>query len=76
MILIIPTLVLSESSNIKKTGTVPLRSIKPQYLQFAQKDIVYAERKSSAIIKDILICSDHIQNYMANLSFENFARSQ
>ena len=26
----------------KKTDVVPLRSIKPQYLQFVQKDIVYA----------------------------------
>jgi predicted nucleotidyltransferase len=25
-----------------KTDVVPLRSIKPQYLQFVQKDIVYA----------------------------------
>ena len=26
----------------KKTDVVPLRSIKPQYLKFVQKDIVYA----------------------------------
>ncbi|MEO6329483.1 MAG: nucleotidyltransferase family protein [Ginsengibacter sp.] len=26
----------------KKTDVVPLRSIKPQYLQFVQKDIIYA----------------------------------
>jgi predicted nucleotidyltransferase len=26
----------------KKTDVVPLRSIKPQYLQFVQRDIVYA----------------------------------
>ena len=26
----------------KKTDVIPLRSIKPQYLQYVQKDIVYA----------------------------------
>ena len=26
----------------KKTDVIPLRSIKPQYLQYIQKDIVYA----------------------------------
>jgi len=26
----------------KKTDVVPLRSIKPQYLPFVQKDIIYA----------------------------------
>jgi len=33
------------------------------------------ERKPSAIINDILKCIDHIQNYTANLSFENFSKN-
>jgi len=33
------------------------------------------ERKASAIINDILKCIDHIQNYTANLSFEDFSKN-
>ena len=33
------------------------------------------ERKPSTIIKDILKCIDHIQNYTANLSFEDFSKN-
>ena len=33
------------------------------------------DRKSSAIIKDILNCIDHIQNYTANFSFDDFSKN-
>ncbi len=33
------------------------------------------ERKPSAIIRDILNCIDHIQNYTKNLSFDDFAKN-
>ena len=32
------------------------------------------DRKSSAIIKDIINCIEHIQNYTANLSFDEFSK--
>jgi uncharacterized protein with HEPN domain len=33
------------------------------------------ERKPSVIIKDILNCIEHIRNYTANLSFDEFSRN-
>jgi uncharacterized protein with HEPN domain len=33
------------------------------------------ERKSSAIIQDILNCIDHIQLYTADISFDDFTKN-
>ena len=55
-----------------KTDVVPIRSIKPEYLQQIKKRSYMSERKPSVVISDILNCIQHIKNYSGDISFEEF----